>query len=94
MLGAVVSEAVVFGFVSEHIKTSKVVVLGVKGVESVCLASDMSEIAAIFFVGFGDVVLAPLLEVDLVLLGAIEAEGKLEELERADVVVLDTSALK
>ena len=72
MLGAVVSEAVVFGFVSEHIKTSetKVVVLRVKGVEAECFASDMSGTAVIFFVSFGDIViLVPLLEVDLGLLG-------------------------
>lgn len=58
MLGAVVSEAVVFGSVSEHIKTpgSKVVVLGIRGVEAVCLASDMSVIPVIFCVSFGDVV--------------------------------------
>lgn len=74
------SEAVVFGFVSEHIKTSEVVVLRVKGIETVCLASDMSGIEMIFFVSFGDiVVLAPLLEVDLAWLDAIVAKGKLEE---------------
>lgn len=40
MLGAVVSEAVVFGFVSEHFKTSesKVVVIRVKGIEAGRLA--------------------------------------------------------
>ena len=58
MLGAVMSEAVVFRSVSEHIKTpeSKVVVLGVRGVEAVGLASDMSGIAVVFCVSFGDVV--------------------------------------
>lgn len=77
MLGAVVSEAVVFGLVSQHFELT-VVVLRVKGVEAVCLTSDVSGIAVIFCV----VTLAPLLEVDL--------QG---ELERADVVVLDVSAL-
>lgn len=86
MLGAVVSEAVVLGFVSEHIKTSesKVVVLRVKG--AVCLASDMLGIAVI-----GDIVeLVLLLEVDLL----VAAKGELEELERADFVVLNMSAFK
>lgn len=84
------SEAVVLGFVSEHIKTSesKVVVLRAKG--AACLASDTSGTAVIFFVSFGDiVVLVPLLEVDLI----AAAKRELEELERADVV-LNMSALK
>lgn len=51
MLGAVLSEAVVFGFVTSE---SKLVVLRVKGVEGVCLPSDMS--AVVFFISCGVVV--------------------------------------
>lgn len=73
MLRAVVSEAVVFGLVSELMKTSE---SKVKGVEAVCFASDRSGIAVIFMVCFGDIApLVALLEVDL--LGAIVANGKL-----------------
>lgn len=91
LLGAVVSETMFFGLVSEHMKTSEsmVQVLGVKGVGAVCFASDLSGMAVIFF---GDVVtLVSLLEVGLALQAATVSKG---ELESAGVVVLDVSALK
>lgn len=92
MLGAVVSGAVVFGLVALE---SKVVVHRVGGVEAVCSTTDTSGVAVIFFVSFGDIViLVPLLDVDLALFGATMEKGTLEELERADVVVLSMSALR
>lgn len=77
ILEAVVSEAVVFGLVSEHIKIleSKLVALGVKGGEAECVASEMSGIAMTSFVGGVDIdILVPLLEMDLSVLDAIELE--------------------
>lgn len=89
ILGAVVTEAVVFGLVSERIKTSEsqTVVLRAKGAEAVCLASHVSGIAVIFCASLGDVVI-------LVPQGAIVAEAELEDPETADMVVLNVSVLK
>lgn len=74
-------------FPGAHIETleSKLLVPRVKGVEAVCIALDIFEIAVSFVVISGDtVVLVPLSEVDLALLDELGA----------DVVVLDVSAFK
>lgn len=84
-LEAVVSEAVVFGLVSEQFEIlhSKLVAFRAKGIEALCVAVDMSGIAVTSFVGFADTDKSMLLlERDLALLGTTE-------LERADVVGLD-----
>jgi len=81
------SGRVVLGLVTLRLKVAVF-----RKAEAVFLASNMSEIV-ISFVWFGDVVtLGPSFEMDLSLLGARVARGKLEEEERADV--LDMSALR
>lgn len=92
LLGAVLSEAVDFGFVSEQMKTE---LKGVVRVEVGHPACDVSDIVVNFSVICGDIVmLVPELEGDLTLLGTKLAKGKLEELERVDVVVLQMSVSK
>lgn len=87
MLGALVSEAVVFGFVSRNIKTFESVAADLT-VVAVCLAS-----AVDCLFSFEDIdILVPLLKVDLSLLDATVLIKELEELERPAVV--DISAFK
>lgn len=87
ILEAVVSEAVVFGLVSEHRYEFKLVALGVKG-QAECVASETPARTRTSFVGVeGPDVSLPLLEMHLVVLDVAE-------LECADDVVLDTSALE
>lgn len=76
-LEAVVSEAVVFGLLSEQFKLlqSKLVAFRAKGIEAVCVELDMSGIAVTSFVSVVDIdISVPLLEMDLAALGAIELE--------------------
>lgn len=94
MLGAVVSEAVVFGLVSRNIKTFESVAVDLTVLKVVIAVCSASGIAVVCLFSFGDIgILVPLLMVDFSLLDMTVLIKKLEELERPEVVV-DISALK